>query len=373
MHNKVAAYQSFMIEGTTLTHGQIVSLCHHKENHLNTAPWEKEIFSFISDFLSAPKTIRVTTSGSTGLPKTLRVKKENMIYSARMTGDYLGLKAGDKALLCLPARYIAGKMMIVRTLVLGLDLYYTPPSATPAIGQSYDFSAMTPMQVAYLIGNGDKDNLSLIRKLILGGGPVPSSLEKKLIPLPNEIHHTYGMTETLSHIAMRRINGPERSEWFTPFSGVSLSRGRKHNLIIHAPEITGKKDLITHDIVEFADKEHRQFRISGRTDHIINSGGIKIMPEEIERKLDKVISHPFFIGGIPDEKLGEKVALFIETNKLSSQNRNALKKIIWTPFDLRTIPRLIITVPVFKYTESGKIKRRETLLMAMTTGTFHSL
>ncbi len=361
------------MEGKRIYRKDLPDLCMKKKKDPETGPYEQEIFAFIQDFLSPGKTIRLRTSGSTGTPRKLVVRKERMITSARMTGDFLGLKAGDKSLLALPVTYIAGKMMIVRALVLGLDLWFTRPSSTPEIDQDYDFSALTPMQVTQLLQTGNRDKLTRIKTLLIGGGPLPHSLESRLRSLPNRIFHSYGMTETLSHIAMRRINDPGSTGWFSPLPDIFLLSGRQQNLVIYAPGIVGKKALVTHDVVEFSGKDNRLFKILGRTDYIINSGGIKILPEEIERKLESRIPFPFFIGSIPDDILGEKITLFTESGKLSPKERADIRQAVLSITDPHRRPRTAMAVYPFLYTESGKIKRKETIQKALQSGSLYDL
>jgi len=361
------------MEGKRIYREDLPDLCIKKKKDPETGPFEQEIFAFIQDFLSPLKTIHLHTSGSTGTPGKLVVRKEKMIRSARMTGNFLGLKAGDKSLLALPVNYIAGKMMIVRALVLGLDLWFTRPSSTPDIAQDYDFSALTPMQVTQLLKTGNKEKIARIKNLLIGGGPLSHSLESQLRSLPNRIFHTYGMTETLSHIAMRRINDPDNTGWFSPLPGIHLSSGLQQNLVIYAPDIIGKKALVTHDIVEFNGKDNRLFRILGRTDYIINSGGIKTFPEEIERKLENRIPFPFFIGSIPDDILGEKITLFTESGKLSPQELADIHKAVRSITDPYRRPRTAMAIYPFLYTESGKIKRKETMQKALKSGSSYNL
>ncbi len=350
---------------------ELTTLCRNKLTNELTEPWEQEIFAFILQFLSSRKTITVTTSGSTGPPKNIRIKKEHMIQSALMTGNYLNLQCRDTALLCLPVKYIAGKMMVVRALVLGLHLYYEKPAATPKIFRTYDFSAMTPMQAARVLQEKEgRERLSRIHKLLLGGTAISRLLEEQLASLSTDIRHTYGMTETISHIAMRQITGLERSAWFRPLPGITLRESRKKTLVIRAPRLT-EKTCYTQDIVEFNDKE--EFRIIGRSDHIINSGGIKIFPEEIESFLSGHISCPFFTESIPDDNLGEKVSLFLETENLTDAGLTSIRHSINTLPDKHMRPRIIFLLPQFSYTETGKVNRIKSRDLALKTGKRYSL
>ena len=269
-----------------------------------------------AEWLNGDDRMLVHTSGSTGEPKPLWVEKRRMRASAERTCQFLGLKAGNTALLCLPTDYIAGKMMVVRSLVCGLQLTRVEPSGHPlaTVGaHSFDFVAMVPMQVYNSLWvPAERAALMRIRHLIIGGGAIDESLEDALRPLPNAIWATYGMTETLSHIALRRVNGTEASLWFTPMDGVTISLDADNCLIINAPAICDTS-IRTNDIAELAPDGCR-FRILGRRDNIICSGGIKIQPEELERTLRPHLPFSFLISKCPDERLGECVVMLIESD-----------------------------------------------------------
>lgn len=231
-----------------------------------------------------------------------------------MTCDYLGLREGDTALLCLPVDYIAGKMMVVRSLVRGLRLVSVEPSGEPLerVTERVDFAAMVPMQVWNTLQVPEqRERLRQIRHLIIGGGAIDPALASVLKDFPLQVWSTYGMTETLSHIALRRLNGPEATEWYTPFKGVSVSLSDEQCLIVDAPAVHDGV-LTTNDIAEIDD--YGRFRILGRKDNVICSGGIKIQAEQIEEQLRPHLSAPFLISKRPDEKFGEVVVLLTEGN-----------------------------------------------------------
>ncbi len=327
--------------------------------------WEREVYRFIATFLAEEK-IPVTTSGTTGTPRTLRISREKMVASAEMTVQHLGLKRGDSALLCLPVRYIAGKMMIVRALVGDLDLWPVAPTTTPAVERPYTLAAMTPHQAASLLQSPDgEEKIRKIDHLLLGGSPLPPTLEGKLSRLDNDIRHTYGMTETLSHVAMRHITGPNRSLWFSPLPGIKITLDKDQHLVIEASKLHPGR-LVTKDLAE-TDRAGR-FRILGRSDHVINSGGIKIFPEMLERILSRHLSMPFFLAGIPDELLGEKAALIVESPEDTSTLLPLFRKAIDEISHPLHRPKEIILLPQFIRTPSGKIRRKETLLKALSTG-----
>ena len=271
---------------------------------------------FLAEWNSPESTVLVHTSGSTGVPKPVRVEKKRMLNSARITCDFLGLTAGDTALLCMPLDYIAGKMVVVRSIERQLRLTTVEPSGHPLkdISTSFDFAAMVPMQVYNSLQvPEEREKLRTIKHLIIGGGPINDDLQQQLSSFPNNVWSTYGMTETLSHIALRRLNGENVSLWYTPFCTVSISLNTNGCLVIEAP-LVHEGRLETHDRAEIRDGK---FRILGRLDNVINSGGIKIQAEEVEEMLRLHIKMPYLISKCRDEKFGEVVVLLTECPDLS--------------------------------------------------------
>ena len=271
---------------------------------------------FLDEWNNPKNTVEVQTSGSTGVPKCIRVEKQRMLNSARITCDFLGLKAGDTALLCMPLDYIAGKMVVVRSIERQLRLTTVEASGHPLknITNSFDFAAMVPMQVYNSLQVAEeREKLRTIKHLIIGGGPINDDLQQQLSRFPNNVWSTYGMTETLSHIALRRLNGENASLWYTPFNTVSISLNANGCLVIEAP-LVHEGRLETHDRAEIRDGK---FRILGRLDNVINSGGIKIQAEEVEEMLRPHIKMPYLISKCRDEKFGEVVVLLTECPDLS--------------------------------------------------------
>jgi O-succinylbenzoic acid--CoA ligase len=268
-----------------------------------------------------------------------------MVDSALATGDFFDLQPGNKALHCLPVKYVAGKMMLVRAMILGLDLEFVAPSSHPLDHNEidFDFVAMVPLQAQNSISQ-----LKKVKKLIIGGAAVNKTLEKQLLKLPTKVYETYGMTETITHIAARKLG----EKTFTVLPYVTVSYDDRNCLVIHAPRISPEV-IITNDIVELVDEN--QFIFLGRMDNVINSGGIKLIPEQIEQKLAGKISQRFFIASKPDDELGEKVVLVIEGEK------HELDNLIYESLDKYEKPKEIIFIPKFLDTATGKIMRKETL------------
>lgn len=316
------------------------------------APHERSMGKFIIKWLNDDDHISVKTSGSTGKPKKIFLSKEAMVNSAKATGTYF--KVGDKttALLCLHPKFIAGKMMLVRAMVLGWHLHVVAPEkdALTQYDNDYDFAAMVPYQVRHSI-----DALGKVKKLIIGGGPISMKLDAMLQEVTTEAFATYGMTETITHIAVRRINGPAKSQIYHGLPDVKFSTDDRGCLVINAPRIHSDI-IITNDLINL--ETPTSFEWLGRVDNVINSGGIKIYPEKVEQKLADTIDFPFIISSQPDEALGNRVILVIENkNEVSIPNYSEAFATL-QPYEK---PKKIYTVSKFPYTENGKIKRTEVL------------
>ncbi len=348
---------------------------------------------FVSEWNNGSDRVLVHTSGSTGKPKPMMVEKKRMLNSARITCDFLGLKPGDSALLCMSLDYIAGKMVVVRSIERHLHLISVSPSGHPLkdvnlkeVNGEITFAAMVPMQVYNTLQvPEERERLCRIRHLIIGGGAIDAALEQELRSLPGNIAiwSTYGMTETLSHIALRRINGAEASEWYQPFDSVKISQTEEGCLVIDAPLVCAET-LVTNDIVEIEsyiynkvekhDKveknevmEKLRFRIKGRKDNVICSGGIKIQIEEVEALLRPHLEKPFMLAKKKDEKFGEIAVLLTEdedlkkveatirrllSGKSDDSNKSSESKShkYWIPREFRYVEHLPLT-------ETGKPKR----------------
>ena len=318
---------------------------------------------FLAQWNDTSDVIEVHTSGSTGKPKRLLVEKRRMVNSARITCDFLGLKEGDTALLCMPLDYIAGKMVVVRSLVSHLHLISVMPSSHPLkdITQPIDFAAMVPLQVySSLQEPAERERLMSIRHLIIGGGAIDDSLESQLQQFPNAVWSTYGMTETLSHIALRRISGENSSLWYSPLDGVDVSLSSDSCLEIYAPQVNPEK-LHTNDIAELRTLPDgsKEFRILGRKDNVIDSGGIKIQAEEVERLLRPHLSCGFMITKVSDARLGEAVTILIESDDAYlalSICKHVLPK--------HWVPRHVLPISHIPLTETGKPARAEAEALA---------
>jgi o-succinylbenzoate---CoA ligase len=307
--------------------------------------FEKPVGDFLLDWFDSKSYLEVQTSGSTGIPKLIRIDKQAMVNSAIATGDFFELRPGNKALHCLPVKYVAGKMMLIRAMILGLDLDFVAPNSHPLENNEtlYDFVAMVPIQAQHSL-----KELKMVKKLIVGGAKLNKKLENALAKLSTEIYETYGMTETITHIAAKRVG----ENAFTVLPNVTISYDEKNCLVIHAPRISDEV-IHTNDIVELVNEN--QFVFLGRFDNVINSGGIKLIPEQIEEKLSSKIDRRFYVIGKPDKDLGEKLVLVIEGE---SQEINPS---IFDDLDKYEKPKEIVFVAKFKDTITSKILRKESL------------
>ena len=317
--------------------------------------FETKVLDFIKEWFSDSKTVQIQSSGSTGIPKIFEVEKLKMLNSAEMTCHFLDLKEGNIALICLPIEYISGKMMVVRSILRKMKLKIVTPSTNPLqnINEAIDFCAMTPLQV-----ENSLDKLHLIKNLIIGGAAVSETLKQKISQAlepsnsSSRIFETYGMSETLSHIALKQIF-PTLEDWFTVFEGVEIALDERECLKISAPKLNSEI-LQTNDLVEI--KDQKQFRFLGRIDNVINSAGAKIFPEELEKLVKQHIPNEVVFLGIQDEKLGQKLILVIE----AKESETITQKLSTINYKLNFHkPKDIIFVEQIPRTENGKVNRLE--------------
>jgi O-succinylbenzoic acid--CoA ligase len=311
---------------------------------------KNDVNTFINEWHEVNPVMEVQTSGSTGTPKTIVISKKHMEASAKMTGAFLGLEKGDTALLCLSPQTIAGKMMLVRALVLELKLIVSNVSSSPISENKaeFDFAAMVPMQVKNTI---EKGTLNRIKKLIVGGGTIAEELWQDIAKADIDAYQTFGMTETISHIAMRIISHQKQPYSAMPNVHFGVSDGC---LVVNAPEL-GVHDLETNDVIRWIDKT--QFEWLGRKDLVINSGGVKIHPERIEDAIHELFHTPFFATGLQDDVLGERHVLCVEGLASNSIIRADIEQFLHK----HSVPKDIYYFATFVYTESGKIDRINTL------------
>lgn len=302
--------------------------------------------------------VQVQSSGSTGAPKIFSLDRQELMASADLTIERFNLTPLSRVLLCLPITAISGFMMLVRAMRGGLDLYVTEPNSVPLAHFEtkpdgfFDFVALTPYQLSHSL-----NHLNKAKTLLVGGAPLA---KKQLSAIPENLNLTivesYGMTETLSHVALRN-RFPIEAPYFSAIGPIKFSLGDAQNLIIHAPHLK-QSPLITSDRVQLISET--QFSYLGRVDHAINSGGIKFFPEQIEQKIQHLLAENFFVAGCSHETLGQQITLFIEGDDLNRANEvhQLLDQVNWKTYEK---PKKVWVLKQFSYTPTHKIDRVKTL------------
>ncbi len=343
------------------------NIINKKFSNSDFSEYEMKTLIFCQNWLKEKENFTVNTSGSTGKPKPININRNKMITSAKLTGEFLNLKSNDKEFICLSSEYIAGMMMIVRGFVLDLDINIFDVSSNPLknIKDKFDFSAFVPMQLYEIIKNTPEkiELLNLMKNIIIGGGAINYNLEKELINLKGNVYNTYGMTETITHIALRKINGDNRKEYFTCLKGVNISQDTRGCLVINS-DITNNQEIVTNDLVEILSE--KDFKVIGRIDNIINSGGIKIQAETIEIAIDKVLFNlklnlRFFVSSLIDEKYGHIVITAFESKKIDLDLENKVLSNLKKILKKYEIPKKILYTEKFQETETGKIDKIKTM------------
>ena len=342
-------HPQFRLNGTAYSHNSLLAAA--KQWQKSTDSEQKELGLFLEAWLQDQDTITVHTSGSTGVPKPLEVSKAAMKASAEQTAAFFNLSPGNTALLCLPIQYIAGKMMLVRAMVIGLDIdLIAPKTQLDLEGKTYDFAALIPLQASATF-----ELLGDIKKILIGGAPIPAALRKSLAKKHPHCIETYGMTETLTHVATRPVSDPPVP--FTAMPKIGIDMDADNCLVLTVPYIS-KTAIRTNDVVELV--AERSFRLLGRRDFVINSGGKKIFPEQLEEKLALLLDTPFFFAGIPDATLGEKLILVLAGN---TKEKHAALEMATQALgaDKHHVPKEVVCVEAFVLTKSGKLDRMATL------------
>jgi O-succinylbenzoic acid--CoA ligase len=353
------AFPEISVNNRTVVVEDILSKAAYPKNK-----FEEALFLFVRDWISGVPIVRQFTSGSTGAPKEIELSRHHLQQSAVRTITALGLQTGDAALLCLDPQYIAGKMMLVRALEGGMKIIGVDPVSNPfkkvEPTTPISFAALIPMQLQEIVKDAESvKQLNQLKAVIVGGGAVSDSLLQSIKKLTCPVFATYGMTETVSHIALQRLNGPEASDYFTTLPGIQITLDTRGCLTIQMPEFP--EPIVTNDLVELLSPT--AFRWLGRMDHVINSGGFKISPERIEQRIETTsntlhINRPFFICGVPDERLGQKVILAIEGFPVYKEKK--ILPALTAHLHPYEVPKKIMWVREFIRTETGKINRLKT-------------
>jgi len=331
---------------------------------LALTPYELDVLKFCFQYLNDVQQFSISTSGSTGQPKPFLLSRSLMKWQVKTSASAIGIREGMKTFMCIPAEKVGGCMMLVRSMELGLPTEVIFPVSNPMNhlpnDHDYEFTALVPFQIQTILEAGDEciAKLNRFKIIFVGGAGIHLALEGKLQMLKPKIFQTYGMTETASHIALRKLNGKGKQESFYPLPGIQIGQNADGALSIQIPN---QPLISTNDKVEIY--PDGSFKVLGRIDWIINSGGVKVQPEKVETAVDKVLTNlklnfkNFFVCGLPDEKLGQKVSLIFEGDKFSVDDEASLKSALSDLLGTYEMPRNIQYVPKFLYNASGKPDR----------------
>lgn len=344
------AHRSIVINNRTVDVRDILN-----QHATPQSAFERETFTFLERWLNHTESINLSTSGSTGTPKAISLTRKQITESATRTIHKLKLASTQTALVCLDTHYIAGKMMLVRALEANMKIVATEPASDPLqkLPDHADFVALVPLQVDEIFKHADSvEKLNRFTSVLIGGAAISNSLHEKIKTLSCAVYATYGMTETVSHVALQKLTGPDVQDYFETLSGITVTTDGRDCLVITVPGFD--EPVVTNDLVRMIDSNH--FQILGRYDNVINSGGVKLIPESIEKKIESVLQQPFFVAGVPDERLGMKLILLVEGVE-QPDLKNALKPVL----SAYEIPKQILYINQFERTDTQKINRLKTL------------
>jgi o-succinylbenzoate---CoA ligase len=328
--------------------------------------FERNTFEFIQAWFTGKTEFEINTSGSTGEPKKIKISRSQMIASARLTERALNLKTLDTALICIDTKYIGGMMMLVRAFTSGLKIIALDPSANPLqkipVDQWVNFAAFVPYQIENILESKRPHLLECVDKIIIGGAPLSEGAIKRLQNFQSQFFATYGMTETVSHVALRKLNGKNKTQFFETLPGITIDLDDRECLILNVPYIEGP--IVTNDVAEKISPT--AFNWKGRFDNIINTGGIKVNPEKVEAAIDAIFEaggfkSRFFVHGFDDRQLGTRIILVIEANKIDEQFLSTLYSSLAAVISPFEIPKEAYLVETFIETENGKINRLQTV------------
>lgn len=249
--------------------------------------------------------IECHSSGSTGAPKSIFIPREQLIKSALRTIDYFNLTKSSTLYSCISPDYIGGKMMLIRAEVCGGKLCWEKPSNRPlfeGVTTEIDLLAVVPSQMRHIIDNINQ--IPKIRNIIIGGAPIPVALKEEIVKSGLNAYETYGMTETASHIALRKIE--ESNQGFSPLADIEIGLDQRDCLVITIPDWG---NFITNDIAQI--NSDNTFNILGRYDNIIITGGKKVNPEEIEQELEVILDCEVIAWGAPNALWGEIINIAV--------------------------------------------------------------
>lgn len=328
--------------------------------------YERVAIQFCADWLDGIELFDQQSSGSTGIPKIIQLTRPQMEASASATARFFGIHEKIHLLCCLNPAYIAGKMMLVRALVWNTSVRVIAPSSNPLMEEDTEklpnFIALAPIQIDAILKNPlSREKLKCIKHIIVGGAPINEGIKNLLFSEKIKAFQTYGMTETVSHVALAPIENGELTYQLLP--NVKAGQDERGAIWIQSP-VTCQKIIQTNDLVKFLGEG--KFYWLGRADFVINSGGIKIYPEILEQKIEPILSNYFglvsyFFFGLEDEKLGQKLILLIETSSQDSELIDRLLEDFKNLLQWYEVPKKILLITKFQRTPSGKTDRLQTI------------
>jgi O-succinylbenzoic acid--CoA ligase len=345
-------------------HVSFEKILHDKEE--GRSPFEQTTFQFIKEWLSGEEQFELTTSGSTGKAKQITLTRNQLIFSAQRTAQAINLQRYSRALVCIDTKYVGGRMMLVRCFTSGLRIMALDPTANPLVKIPVDkwvqFTAFVPYQVSAILESKHPHLLNNLEKVLIGGAPLPAKTGSQLDRFQCDCYETYGMTETVSHVALRLVNTDLKQPYFETLPGITVSQDERGCLVVTADFLPNA--VVTNDLVEIL--APGKFSWIGRWDSVINTGGVKVVPEKIERELGLIfkrnnVPHRFFIAASPDEKLGSKVVLVLEGVQFSSESLSRSLDELKSAVSAYELPKEVLTMHEFALTESGKVDRNQTL------------
>ncbi|MEO8590464.1 MAG: AMP-binding protein [Flavobacteriales bacterium] len=349
-------FDAITIDGRPLKGEAIIAYARELHGRVGSA-WTRSILELF-EVLVGKAPLPVRTSGTTGVPKRIDIQREDLVASAELTATTFGLKRGDRALLCLPCEFIAGKMMVVRAMVLGLDLHIVEPEGSVLAKLNsvdrFRFAAMVPQQLHRALRDDRLRVEQQFDMILLGGGPVSDELIADVSDFRTKVFQGYGSTETVTHVALRRLSGAEHNDHFTAIGAVTFAVDARGCLITHTPHLSTRQH-ITNDLVELIDATH--FRWLGRFDNVILSGGKKIFPEQLEARTAAILPYPHYFTSTPDAALGQALTLLVESAGDEEAATTEAMELLRPLLDRHELPRVVRIVPKFTRTGSGKIVR----------------
>lgn len=353
------SFNRLTVDGVTFDGPGAVEHFRQRKRSMEDEAWMDDLCDLVFDLAIQDGSLRVATSGTTGPPKMISLPRRDLVNSARLTAETFGLHEGDRVLLCLPCEYIAGKMMVVRAMALGLDLHVIGPRGSVldnlgGVQDRFRFTAMVPLQLHRAIQEDKPRVERQFDTVLLGGGPVSQALEEDVQGLGTAVFHGYGSTETVTHVALRRLNGPQPEAAYHAIGRITFALDERGCLVVNTPHLTRKRH-VTNDLVDLIDD--RNFRWLGRIDNVILSGGKKFYPEQMEKSTAGMVPYPHYFIPMDDAVLGQAVAMVLETDREPEEVIDDVVPVLMKVLPEHQWPRRIVALAKFARTTSGKIIR----------------